>query len=189
MHLDIPAVAAGGVCNPALADAVNTGGFHRSHLDHHLSVDEQSTAAHLFTTNPQGITRATTPIHKMCFMNTLGLRAAFILAAALALSACSGESEAENSAPTREEVAREVGQPLCEDEAGASLKSPGSAVYEWENLVTDGNYGENSIEMPATVDSQNGFGALIRSYVTCTVWVTGDQVTNASARVTKYRPS
>lgn len=124
-------------------------------------------------------------------MNTLGLRAALLLTtAAFTFSACtSGATEAGNPAPTREDVAREVGQPLCEDEADASLKSPGSAVYEWENVITDGNYGEDSVEMRATVDSQNGFGALIRSYVTCTVWVTGDQVTNADARVTKYRPS
>lgn len=118
----------------------------------------------------------------MYLMNTsVGLTAALLAATALTLSSC-GSTPAPTP-PTQEEVARGAGQAECEKQADEYLHSPGSAVYEWED-ETGSDMG-GAVKMRATVDSQNGFGAMIRSHVVCYVWVEGERVKNVDAKVTK----
>lgn len=73
----------------------------------------------------------------------------------LLLASCGG-SEPYDADNPREAVAQ------CEGFADKRLKSPATAEYELNASETGGSW-----TVVGTVDSQNGFGALVRSDVTC----------------------
>ena len=56
-----------------------------------------------------------------------------------------------------------------EIEVKNNLKSPTTAKFplDYENMVSD--MGNNNFKVSSYVDSQNGFGAIIRTYYTCDV--------------------
>jgi len=65
---------------------------------------------------------------------------------------------------------------MCEDFAEKRLKSPVSA--EWSSITTAKSttkLAENRYRVRTYVDSQNAFGALIRTHVDCTLRVQGDE--------------
>jgi hypothetical protein len=82
-------------------------------------------------------------------------------------------------------VTSDNGQKVSDSRAGAfdvckqfveeRLKSPGSAKWRdpYGNQVTYTGDGNGPITVNASVDSQNGFGALLRSDYTCTVTKAG----------------
>lgn len=82
------------------------------------------------------------------------------------LTACSGSS----STPTHTDA-----EVMCEKFVKQRLKSPGSAQFPG---VTDSDYAKTKVlsnakpwkfAVTGVVDSQNGFGALVRSDYVCTV--------------------
>ena len=60
----------------------------------------------------------------------------------------------------------------CEGFAGKRLKSPASAEYDLTATRDGGQW-----VVTGTVDSQNGFGAMIRSNVECRITLTDDLAT------------
>ncbi|KKK95927.1 hypothetical protein LCGC14_2667880 [marine sediment metagenome] len=67
---------------------------------------------------------------------------------------------------------------MCEDFAENRLKSPGSA--EWPSITvaeSTTKLAENRYRVRTYVDSQNAFGALIRTQVDCTLRVQDDEWT------------
>lgn len=77
-------------------------------------------------------------------------------------------------------VGREKGYAIaaCEDEVRALLKAPATADFQSGASGTESPY-----TVVGQVDSENGFGATLRSEFTCSVGVVNE---SASARVTSF---
>ena len=71
----------------------------------------------------------------------------------------------------------------AQDVVESELKSPSSAKFPWysERFITD--LGNNEYMISAYVDSDNSFGAKIRSEFTVTLTLTEDGYTNASVTI------
>lgn len=89
----------------------------------------------------------------------------WLCAAALA-TVLAGCSSVTNGANGSEWGARDI----CEQFIGQRLKSPGSAEYEFTHTI---EYTETWVAQ-GYVDSQNGFGAMLRSEFACEVSYQGD---------------
>lgn len=89
-------------------------------------------------------------------------RAAAALLACVALSACGGGSGGEGGA-----------YQACERAVESSLKAPGTADFSGP-LGSDITANGDTYKVSGYVDSENGFGANLRSNFTCTVRDTGD---------------
>lgn len=73
--------------------------------------------------------------------------------------------------PTTQEIHADA-QRVCEEKfIPARLKAPATAQFSELIVVADGA----SYKVTGNVDSQNGFGALVRSTFTCSVRSAGDQ--------------
>ena len=84
-------------------------------------------------------------------------------------------------------VYKENGPEVCEKAVLPQLKSPGSAVFTWEDPRED----TESIPkrdrwlMDGYVDSQNGFGAVLRTNIVCGMTLNDDDTMSASATLRK----
>ena len=84
-------------------------------------------------------------------------------------------------------VYKESGPEVCEKAVLSQLKSPGSAVFTWEEPRED----TESIPkrdrwlMDGYVDSQNGFGAVLRTNIVCSMTLNDDDTMSASATLRK----
>lgn len=87
------------------------------------------------------------------------IRATCALLAVAALAACSTSDE-----PSTYEATKQ-----CERFLEDRLKSPATADFD---LTTTG--GPATFTASGTVDSENGFGAMVRSDVTCKITLSGD---------------
>jgi len=97
---------------------------------------------------------------------------------------CDNSNSKNNSTTTKQETKQQPKQKQEHSKAEASvmaeefvkqkLISPGSAKFPWynENMVKD--LGEGRYTYTSYVDSQNSFGALVRSNFTCTVKYSGN---------------
>jgi hypothetical protein len=65
---------------------------------------------------------------------------------------------------------------LANDNVRKKLKSPGSAVFPTERETLCLNFGDNRFEIAGYVDSQNSFGALLRTNYSAIVKRSGDLV-------------
>ena len=65
---------------------------------------------------------------------------------------------------------------MCEEFVTDRLKSPSSAEFAGADSVTP--LGDDQYEVTASVDSQNGFGAMIRTEYVCTIQDSGDDTWN-----------
>lgn len=61
---------------------------------------------------------------------------------------------------------------MCEEFVTDRLKAPSTAEFPGADSVLE--LGVNEYEVSASVDSQNGFGAMIRTAYVCTIRYTGD---------------
>lgn len=84
-------------------------------------------------------------------------------------------------------VYKQNGPEVCEKAVLPQLKSPGSAVFTWEDPRED----TESIPkrdrwlMDGYVDSQNGFGAVLRTNIVCSMTLNDDDTMSASATLRK----
>jgi hypothetical protein len=79
----------------------------------------------------------------------------------------SKEMEEKYSAPTGEPIGAGV---ACQEFVSRQLKSPGSAKYPAEETAEHAhNLGDGRFAVRSYVDSQNGFGALLRTQFACYV--------------------
>ena len=116
-------------------------------------------------------------------------RTALVLSAAglLGLAACGGGEEvaegspAPTAAPTSssfvpptDEEKQETALAACQEDVRDRLKSPGSAVFPAFEDVQFELSTPTTVEVESYVDSQNSFGALLRSEWQCTARVYGD---------------
>lgn len=99
----------------------------------------------------------------LCAMKTI-LGAACLV---LALAGCGDTSEIEQQVDAK--IEREDAERVCKGFVKERLKSPGSAEFETTATGKAGSY-----TVVGTVDSENGFGALIRNDFTCSVKLDGD---------------
>lgn len=84
-------------------------------------------------------------------------------------------------------VYKENGPEVCEKAVLPQLKSPGSAVFTWEAPR------EDTVSIPKRdrylmdgyVDSQNGFGAVLRTNIVCGLTLNGDDTLSGSATLRK----
>lgn len=74
--------------------------------------------------------------------------------------------------PEHEEVEAWV---MCQDFIEDRLVSPGSAKYPWGYSDYTTYLGDGSYRVRAYVDSQNSFGALIRTQFECKITYVGDE--------------
>ncbi|OFM04315.1 hypothetical protein HMPREF2724_02960 [Corynebacterium sp. HMSC071F07] len=95
-----------------------------------------------------------------------------ILIAPLMLTACAG-SDSSTTKPKDDEIlgwSKAKARSYCHDQVEAKLTSPSTAKFEgpgeYEGMKTDDG---NSWDLTGWVDSQNGFGATVRSTWTCTL--------------------
>lgn len=72
----------------------------------------------------------------------------------------SGDDDSPEFTPSGGEAIRQ-----CENNVADQLKSPATAEYDLNATQSGGN----EFEVTGTVDSENGFGAMLRSNVSCTV--------------------
>lgn len=90
----------------------------------------------------------------------------------------SKKSDSDNPAPAGTKDHSAMAFTMCKEFVKGSLKSPGSAKFrnefEEDGEVTVSGYGDGPFVVRSSVDSQNGFGALLRSNFVCTVSYTGD---------------
>lgn len=100
------------------------------------------------------------PVAKGCGLGCLGLLAVFLLF--VGWSVISGGND-------DDEVSSYEAKAQCEGFADKRLKSPGSAEYDLSASQTGSTW-----TVTGTVDSENGFGALLRSNVTCKIRFVGD---------------
>lgn len=87
------------------------------------------------------------------------------LLAAVAMASVATGCSATDDAPDKYDA-----QVMCEQFVEDRLKSPGSADFN-DTTATGGG---NTWHVTGTVDSQNGFGALVRSEFMCNMSVSGE---------------
>ena len=112
-------------------------------------------------------------------MDTMKGRRASIIAvvglgvAAVAASSSTGSTKSDNGQSVSD--ARLGAFDVCKQFVEDRLKSPGSAKWRdpFGDQVTYSGDGKGPITVTASVDSQNGFGALLRSSYSCTVTNSG----------------
>ncbi|MDD5013841.1 MAG: hypothetical protein PHW73_01900 [Atribacterota bacterium] len=99
----------------------------------------------------------------------------FIFGFALACGGTSGESSAQQSEQSKEIEALVGSQMVVED----CLKSPSSANFPLiaDDLVVVTKIKENEYFVNSYVDSENSFGAMIRTFYTCKVILDEDEYT------------
>lgn len=102
------------------------------------------------------------PVAKGCGIGCLGVLAVFL--AFFVYAMFTGEED-DGSISTWE------AEQHCEDFAEKRLKAPGSAEFD---LTATG--GPTYYTVTGTVDSENSFGAMLRSDLTCELRVEGEQV-------------
>ena len=102
-------------------------------------------------------------------MGCLGLIVIIVIISVLIVSCGSDESKPK---PEHDKIGAAV---MAEEFIKKELKSPGSAKFPWYNdsMVTD--LGNGKYRYVSYVDSQNGFGALLRTNFICTVKYVGDK--------------
>lgn len=66
----------------------------------------------------------------------------------------------------------------CEDAVKNQLRSPSTAKFDSSHSGSG-----PSFSVTGSVDAENGFGAMVRAYYTCSVTVSGDE---ATARLTSF---
>jgi hypothetical protein len=81
--------------------------------------------------------------------------------------------------PTDEEVHNDAKRACEEQFIPPHLKAPATAKFSGDTVVFDGT----AYQVTGSVDSQNSFGALVRSSFTCTVHSSGDTWVLDSASV------
>lgn len=90
---------------------------------------------------------------------------------------------ATNTARAAREAVEQSVTDACKSAVAAKLKSPGSA--QWSNVEASRPYGNFTWKVEGKVDSQNGFGALVRGEFLCAVEVDGrGNVTSTEADLT-----
>lgn len=95
--------------------------------------------------------------------------------AALGIAGCSSDPSSNTS--TKSDAGQDVGTDrlgafdVCKQFVSDQLKAPGGATWRdpFGDQVTYSGDGDGPITVDASVDSQNGFGAKLRSTYTCTV--------------------
>ena len=100
------------------------------------------------------------PVAKGCGLGCFGLVAVLVVFILWSLVAGDGEPDAPNQYEAEAQ---------CEDFIADRLKSPASAEYDLTAVESGGK-----LEVTGTVDSQNGFGAMVRSDVRCVIRFSGD---------------
>lgn len=65
---------------------------------------------------------------------------------------------------------------LCESAVTQRLRSPGSADYPFGHVSSVTRSGDNRYQMLSYVDSQNGFGATVRTRFRCVVEGSGEEL-------------
>lgn len=90
----------------------------------------------------------------------------FVIIAAV-VSAFSGDDDGDSSGSN--EIGAEV---MCEEFVKERLKSPASAEFSDTRSISTGTPDE--YEVTGSVDSENGFGAMLRSSYECTIRDNGD---------------
>lgn len=99
--------------------------------------------------------------------------AALSSALVLGLVACGVESSTGGSSSADAEEQEYAAFEMCKEFIKDRLKSPATAkfrnFFEDDGEVSVSGLGQGPYTVVSTVDSQNGFGALVRSSFTCTV--------------------
>ena len=67
---------------------------------------------------------------------------------------------------------------ICEREMTSRLRSPGSADYPFGHAAAVESLGDIRYRLRSYVDSQNAFGALVRTHFVCEVTGGGDDIEN-----------
>ncbi len=100
-------------------------------------------------------------------MRRLGIVTAL---AALTLTSCSSTSSGSDDPDedTRDDIAAEV---MCEEFVKDKLKAPSTAEFTDQDATSTG---QQRWDVTGAVDSQNGFGAMIRSTYRCDIRYLGD---------------
>jgi len=98
--------------------------------------------------------------------------------AKLTMSAAPPKQRAPQSATVATVAARNVGSKggafnFCKRAVEASLKAPSTAKFQSVLGATISQYGDETFSVESYVDSQNGFGAMLRSNYICTVTYLG----------------
>lgn len=98
------------------------------------------------------------------------LTASTIAAITITLTACGGNSDDEYHGVMRSEA-----KDACHERIKSQLKSPGSADFEG---FTETQYSPSTkgVYVDGYVDSQNSFGAKIRTTFQCDVWKEGEKL-------------
>lgn len=89
--------------------------------------------------------------------------------AALALTGCSASTSSDDPEPdVEDDIAAEV---MCEEFVKDRLKAPATAEFSDQHAES---IGEQRWDVTGSVDSENSFGALIRSSYRCDIRYLGD---------------
>ena len=96
-----------------------------------------------------------------------------LITGALAASACADTSP-EAKARQALDTARIQTTIACEERMSAQLKSPGSADYPFAHSTAVEPLGERRYRLASYVDSQNAFGAVLRTNFACIVEGSGE---------------
>jgi hypothetical protein len=86
---------------------------------------------------------------------------------------CSGDSAPSAPKPLTDDSARPIGATLCEHRVKGMLKSPSTADFPFVSGAAIISMDRQSITYTSYVDSQNGFGATIRTHFLCELNLTG----------------
>lgn len=117
-----------------------------------------------------------------------------VILAALAIFAAylmgRGWDDATNQIAAEEDPAwvyKENGPEVCEKAVLPQLKSPGSAVFTWEDPREDTESipKRDRYLMDGYVDSQNGFGAVLRTNIVCSLTLNDDDTMSGQATLRK----
>ena len=105
----------------------------------------------------------------------MGKLTVIVLVLVAALAGCSGSTSATSDAGQKVSEARAGAADVCEQFVKRRLKAPGTATFRdpFGDQISYSGDGEGPITVTASVDSENSFGAKLRSPYVCTVSSTG----------------